>query len=101
MRARTAVADIRSAPEAPPLLGRRGACVVLDGLLDGARSGHSGVLVLRGEAGVGKTALLGHAIESAADHRVLRAEGVESDRELAFAALHQLCAPILDSIDRL
>src|SRR4051812_21550069 len=101
MRAATAVADIRFAPEVTTLLGRRDACVVLDGLLHGARSGRSGVLILRGEAGVGKTALLEYAIASAAVHRVLRAEGVESDRELAFAALHQLCAPILDSVDRL
>src|SRR6266540_6120922 len=101
MRARTTVADIRSAPEVPTLLGRRDACVVLDGLLDRARSGRSGVLILRGEAGVGKTALLEYAIESAADHRLLRAVGVESEVELAFAALHQLCAPVLDRLDRL
>src|SRR5215207_8690505 len=75
MRAGIAVAGIRSAPDVPTLLGRRDACVRLDGLLDGARSGRSGVLILRGEAGVGKTALLEYAIESAADHRLLRAEG--------------------------
>jgi hypothetical protein len=59
------------------------------------------VLVLRGEAGVGKTALLEHAIESASDVRLLRAVGVESEMELAFAALHQLCAPVDDFVDRL
>jgi DNA-binding CsgD family transcriptional regulator len=75
--------------------------VVLDRLLEEARSGQSGVLVLRGEAGVGKTALLEHAIESASRSTVLRAVGVESEMELAYAALHQLCAPLLDRIDRI
>src|SRR6201999_2589629 len=65
------------------------------------RAGHSGVLVLRGDAGFGKTALLEHAIRSAPDLTVLRAVGVESEVELAFAALHQLCAPVLDRLDRL
>jgi len=81
--------------------GRREECALLDGLLAGARGGHSGVLVLRGEAGIGKTALLEHAVESASDLTVLRAVGVESEVELAFAALHQLCAPVLDELDRL
>src|ERR1700751_3826015 len=81
--------------------GRRAECAVLDGLLDGARAERSGVLVVRGEAGMGKTALLEYAIESAADLRVVRAVGVESERGLAFAALHQLCAPLLDRLDRL
>jgi DNA-binding CsgD family transcriptional regulator len=83
------------------LRGRRDECVVLDRLLDGARAGRSAVLVLQGEAGVGKTALLGYAIASASDLRVLRAVGVESEMELAFAALHQLCAPLLDRLERL
>ena len=55
------------------------------------------MLVLRGEAGIGKTALLEHAIASASDFTLLRAVGVESEMELAFAALHQLCAPVHDS----
>lgn len=83
------------------LLGRREECAVLDRLLDGARAGRSSALVLEGEAGVGKTALLDYAIASASDLRVLRAVGVESEMELAFAALHQLCAPVLDRLDRL
>jgi DNA-binding CsgD family transcriptional regulator len=83
------------------LRGRRDECAVLDRLLDGARAGHSGVLVLNGEAGVGKSALLDYAIASAPDLRVLRAVGVESEMELAFAALHQLCAPVLDRVERL
>src|SRR5882724_3506482 len=83
------------------LRGRLDECAVLDGLLDGARGGRSGVLVLRGEAGIGKTALLEHASESASDATLLRAVGVESEMELAFAALHQLCAPVDDFVDRL
>jgi DNA-binding CsgD family transcriptional regulator len=58
-------------------------------------------LVLRGEAGIGKTALLEHLIESASDMIVLRAAGVESEMELAYASLHQLCAPLLDRLERL
>jgi DNA-binding CsgD family transcriptional regulator len=83
------------------LHGRRRECVVLDRLLDGARAGRSAALVLEGEAGVGKTALLDYAIASASDLRVLRAVGVESEMELAFAAVHQLCAPVLDRLERL
>jgi DNA-binding CsgD family transcriptional regulator len=90
-----------SAPGVRMLRGRRDECAVLDVLLDGARNGQSGVLVFRGEAGVGKTALLDYAIASASDLRVLRAVGVESEMELAFASLHQLCAPLLDRLDGL
>ena len=86
----------RSAPGGLLLRGRRDECAVLDRLLDGTRSGRSGALVLEGEAGVGKTALLDYAIGSASDLSVLRAVGVESEMELAFAALYQLCAPVLD-----
>jgi predicted ATPase len=87
--------------EMTTLLGRRDECTSLEGLLDRVRAGESGVLVIRGEAGVGKTALLDHAIESAPDLRIARAGGVESERELAFAALHQLCAPLAGMLDRL
>src|SRR3954452_19346991 len=83
------------------LRGRRDECAALDGLLDHARVGRSGVLVVRGDAGVGKTALLEYAIKSAPDLRVLRAVGVEAEVELAFAALHQLCMPALDRLERL
>jgi predicted ATP-dependent serine protease len=72
------------------LIGRRNESRMLDAALEGARAGRSGVLVVRGEAGVGKTALLQYAIESASDLRVLRTVGVESEMELAFAALQQL-----------
>jgi DNA-binding CsgD family transcriptional regulator len=89
------------AAEMPILRGRRDERAALHGLLGAARAGGSSVLVLRGEAGIGKTALLEHAIESASDIRMLRAVGVESEMELAFAALQLLCAPVLDFIDRL
>jgi len=74
---------------------------VLDGLLEGVRGGRSAVLVVRGEAGMGKTALLDYAVESAPDLRSARAAGVESEMELAFAGLHQLCGSMLDRLGRL
>jgi DNA-binding CsgD family transcriptional regulator len=83
------------------LLGRREEREVLDRLLAAVRAGQSRALVVCGEAGVGKTALLDHAIGSAVGVRVARAEGVESEMELAFAGLQQLCAPMLDRLDRL
>src|SRR6266446_2436652 len=83
------------------LRGRRQQCETLDGLLADVRAGRSRVLVVRGEAGIGKTALLDYAILSASGFRVARAAGVESEMELAFAALHQLCAPMLDRLERL
>jgi DNA-binding CsgD family transcriptional regulator len=83
------------------LRARRGECEVFDRLLEAVRAGRSGALVVHGEPGVGKTALLEYAIGSASDLRVLRAVGVESEMELAFAALQQLCAPMLDRLGRL
>ena len=80
------------------LLGRLPERATLSGLLDAVRAGRSGVLVVRGEPGVGKTALLDCAVESAAGLRVVRVAGVESEMELAFAALQQLCAPMLDQL---
>ena len=74
---------------------------VLDRLLAAVQGGQSQVLVVSGEPGVGKTALLQSVIESASGFRVVRAVGVESEMELAFAALQQLCAPMLDRLDRL
>ncbi len=70
-------------------------------LLDAARTGHSAVLVLSGAPGVGKTALLDHAVGSAADLRIARVAGVEPEAELAFAALQQLLSPMLDLADTL
>ena len=81
------------------LRGRRAECGVLDGLLEGVRGGRSAVLVVRGEAGVGKTALLDYVVESAPDLRSVRAAGVEAERELAFAGVHQLCGPMLDGLE--
>jgi DNA-binding CsgD family transcriptional regulator len=83
------------------LQGRRSECAVLDHLLDAAREGHSAVLVLRGEAGIGKSALLDHLAAAAAGFRIARAAGVDSEMELPFAGLHQLCAPFLDRAERL
>src|SRR6202167_5687707 len=83
------------------LLDRLAERAALSELLDAAQAGRSGVLVVRGEPGVGKTALLEYAIESAAGLRVARVAGVESEMELAFAALQQLCAPMLDKLEGL
>ena len=80
------------------LLDRLPERAALSGLLDAARAGRSGVLVVRGEPGVGKTALLNWAVESAAGLRVARVAGAESEMELAFAALQQLCAPMLGQL---
>jgi DNA-binding CsgD family transcriptional regulator len=85
----------------PRLRGRRSECGALDRLVDRLHAGHSPVLVLRGEAGVGKTALLDYLLERTSGGHVARAVGVESEMELAFAGLHQLCAPMLDLRDRL
>jgi hypothetical protein len=85
----------------PRLWGRRSECAALDRLLDQLRAGRSQALVLRGEAGVGKTALLEYLLEGTSGCRVARAAGVESEMELAFAGLHQLCAPMLDRLERL
>ena len=83
------------------LLGRHSEREALDRLLDAVRSGESRALVLRGEAGIGKSALLAYVAERAADCQVARAAGVQSETGLAFAALQQLCAPMLDRLDAL
>jgi DNA-binding CsgD family transcriptional regulator len=83
------------------LLGRRAECEALDRLLADTLAGRSRVAVLRGEAGVGKTALLDYVSERAGGWRVARAVGVESEMELAYSGLHQLCAPMLDRLERL
>jgi DNA-binding CsgD family transcriptional regulator len=74
---------------------------VLDRQLQRARAGESSVLVMRGEAGVGKTALLEYLAERASECRIVRIGGVESEMELAFAGVHQLCAPMLNGLDGL
>jgi DNA-binding CsgD family transcriptional regulator len=83
------------------LLGRREECAVLDELVASVRTGPSRALVLRGEAGVGKSALLEYLVQQASGCGIARATGVESEMELAFAGLQQLCAPFLDRLERL
>jgi AAA ATPase domain len=83
------------------LAGRGTECARLDELLAEAHVGRSAVLLLRGEAGIGKSALLEHAAARAEDYRVLRAIGAEWEMELPFAGLHQLCVELLDGRDRL
>jgi DNA-binding CsgD family transcriptional regulator len=83
---------------AAQLKGRRAELGLLDGLIEAVRAGESRVLVVRGEPGVGKTALLDHLAVRASGCRVARAAGVQSEMELAFAGLHQLCAPMLDHL---
>ena len=83
------------------LTGRRTECHALDLLVRAIRSGQSQVLVVHGEAGVGKTALLDYLNGQASGCRVLRAAGSQPDMELAFAGLHQLCAPMLKHLDAL
>jgi len=83
------------------LYGRRVEAAAVERLVAGARSSQSGALLVRGEPGVGKSALLAHAEEQATDMRVLRSVGIEAESELAFAGLHQLLHPVLDRVDRL
>jgi AAA ATPase domain len=83
------------------LLGRRGECEAIDGVLADALAGRSRVLVLRGEAGAGKSALLRYVAERAAGCHVAAAVGVESEMELPFGGLHQMCAAMLSDLDRL
>src|SRR5919198_4438792 len=83
------------------LRGRLSERAMLEGLLQDARSGRSAVVVVRGEAGVGKSALLRAVAERVSGFRVARIAGVESEMELPFAGLHQLCAPMLAGLDGL
>ncbi len=74
---------------------------MLDDLLEGARAGRSSALVLRGEAGIGKTELLRYLLERSTGCRTVRAAGVQSEMELSYAGLHQLCAPLLTGFEHL
>src|SRR5215467_10568796 len=85
----------------PALVDRQRERQALDSLVQDLRSGRGWALVVRGEAGVGKSALLEYAAGAAPDMRAARAAGVESEMELAFAGLHQLCAPLLDRLEGL
>src|SRR5579859_6352421 len=95
------VTPSRSRERAPELRGRLDERGFLDRLIDAVRAGESQALVLVGEAGVGKTALLDYVAGHASGCRVIHAMGVQSEMELAFAGLQQLCKPLLDHLDRL
>jgi AAA ATPase domain len=84
-----------AAGDAVRLIGRASESARLEQLLEALRGGESQALVLAGEPGIGKTALLDHLVERAIDCRVISVSGVQSEMELAFAALHQLCGPLL------
>ncbi|HET9849968.1 MAG TPA: AAA family ATPase [Candidatus Dormibacteraeota bacterium] len=103
---------MRRASLTTPSAGKRGTASVqfvdrtremaaLDALLEAVRLGMSGKLILRGEPGIGKTALLEHAVATASDFRVVRAVGIESEMELGFAGLHQVVVPFLMQLDQL
>src|ERR1700739_4904445 len=83
------------------LINRRTECTLLDGVLQAVRSGESRVLVLHGDPGVGKSALMDYVASRVSGCRLVRAAGIESEMELAYAALHQLCAPLLSRLDHL
>ena len=83
------------------LVGRKRERAALDRLLEAALDGDAGVLVVHGEPGVGKTALLEYALEAGRGYRVARTTGVEAEMELPFAALQRLCAPLMEHADRL
>src|SRR5262252_8060507 len=83
------------------LVGRVAECEQLDALLTSVRDGRSLCLVIRGEAGIGKTALLDYAASEAAGMLVLRAHGTQFEAELAYSALHELVRPLLGFIDAL
>jgi RNA polymerase sigma factor (sigma-70 family) len=83
------------------LLGRQRERAALDRLLEAARASHGGVLVVHGEPGVGKTALLEYAVEAGQGFRVARTSGVEAEIELPFAAAQQLCSPFIELMERL
>ena len=80
------------------LFGRGDECAALDELVSAIRGGESRALVLTGEAGIGKSALLEYLLDAAADVTVIRAVGMESEMELAYSSLHQVCAPLLDRL---
>lgn len=90
-----------SASSLPNLVGRQRECTRLGDLLNQLRRGESAVAVIRGEAGIGKSVLLDYAAAQASGMTVTTARGIEADMELAYAGLHQLCAPFLTAIEAL
>ncbi len=101
MRASVTFARNMAPTLASGFLDRSSERKVLDRLLADAREGQGTVLVIRGEAGIGKTALLRYAARQAAGFRVAQVAGVEAEMELPFSGIHQLCAPVLDRLDAL
>src|ERR1700693_790239 len=99
----------RGSMEAPPggsaarpqLVGRTRELATVDALLEAVRRGLSATLVIRGEAGLGKTALLVYAVSRASEFRVVKAIGIESETNVGFAGLHQLLVPFLPRLHRL
>ena len=89
------------APISSGFLDRTAEREALDRLLAQGREGRSAVLVMRGEAGIGKTALLRYVARQASGFRVAQVAGVEAEMELPFSGIHQLCAPVLDQLDAL
>ena len=83
------------------LINRHSECAILDGVVEAVRAGESRALILSGEPGVGKTALLEYLHGQASACHVVRVAGVQSEMELAFAALHQLCSPVLGNLQGL
>ncbi|SEP48892.1 ATP-binding protein [Amycolatopsis saalfeldensis] len=88
-------------PAEPPMVGREAGKRRVGELLDAARAGQGGSLVVSGEAGIGKSTLLEHAVRTATGFRVLRASGAEFEQELPYSALHQLCVPSLEHLAEL
>ncbi|MFJ4848626.1 AAA family ATPase [Streptomyces sp. NPDC088733] len=82
-------------------LGRRAECALFDRWQDTVRSGRGGALVVRGEPGIGKSALLDHVVATAAGFRVVRAAAVEAETDLPFGVLHQVCTPALAALEHL
>ena len=93
--------NLRATRRPTSLRGRAAECARLDSLVEDLRRGESRSLVVHGEAGIGKTALLEYLVESASGMTVARAAGVESEMELAYASLHQICGPLLDRLSGL
>jgi hypothetical protein len=83
------------------LVGRERECATIDGLLERALAGEAGALVVRGEPGIGKSALLDYAIGTASEMTVLRATGVGAEADIAFAGLYGLVRPALGTLDEL
>ena len=83
------------------LIGRESECARIERMLEGARGGRSAALVIRGDAGIGKSTLLEYAVARAGEARVVRARGVETESEFAYSGLHELVRPLLDRLPEL